>query len=179
MILVRALDAGSWGNRLRVAMETQTDALLITTVRQVVGATSLRLHSAVGVEAGSELIVTDATNTDTPIKVQSIDRQNDYLITLEASTPLPGLVTAGDQVRSREYRFVVELLRQPDPGNPSRNNQVIDREVFANLSLDFRHSRYFQRVMGCTWDMANPTVTVDDTVPVGAPAAPVRQTLRG
>jgi phage tail sheath protein FI len=46
---------------------------------------------------------------------------------------------------------------------------VIDREVFANLSLDFRHSRYFQRVMGCTWDMTNATVTVDDTVPVGRP----------
>ena len=169
MILVRALDAGSWGNRLRVAMETQTDALLMTTVRQVVGATSLRLQSAVGVEGGSELIVSDATNTDTPVKVQSIDRQNDYLITLEASTSLPGLVTTGDKVRSREYRFVVELLRQQDPGNPSRNNQVVDREVFVNLSLDFRHSRYFQSVIGCTWDMANPTVTVDDTVPVGRP----------
>lgn len=113
--------------------------------------------------------MSDATNTDTPVKVQSIDRQNDYLITLEASTSLPGLVTTGDKVRSREYRFVVELLRQQDPGNPSRNNQVVDREVFVNLSLDFRHSRYFQSVIGCTWDMANPTVTVDDTVPVGRP----------
>lgn len=162
MMLVRALDTGVWGNRLRVAMETQADALLNTRVRQLVGATSLRLQSAAGVETGTELVVTDAGLVDTRVKVLSIDRQNDYLVTLEATTPLPGTLAVNDRVRSREYRFVVELLRQPDAANPSRNSQAIDREVFANLSLDPRHSRYFQSVVGATWVMNNPAVTLDD-----------------
>jgi len=162
MFLIRALDAGVWGGRLRCAMEIQPDVLLTTRVRQIVGATSLRLNSATGVETGTELIVTDATNTNSSVKVLNIDRQNDYLITLEATTPLPGALAPGDRVRSREYRFVVELLRQADPATPSRNNQAIDREVFTNLSLDPRHSRYFQSVIGATWAMNNPAITIDD-----------------
>jgi hypothetical protein len=163
--LVRALDAGIWGNRLRVAMEPQPEPLLTTRIRQIVSATSLRLASAAGVEAGTELLVTDATATETPVKVQAIDRQNDYLIVLEASTPLPGAAALNDRVRSREHRFVIELLRQPDPANPVRNEQAIDREVFMNLSLDPRHGRYFARIIGSTWDMTNPAVTDDDLVP--------------
>jgi phage tail sheath protein FI len=57
----------------------------------------------------------------------------------------------------------VELRRQADPAQPSRNNQAIDREVFTNLSLDPRHSRYFQEVIGATWDLTDPTVTADDS----------------
>ncbi|MCK0509727.1 phage tail sheath C-terminal domain-containing protein [Aromatoleum buckelii] len=166
MILVRALDAGAWGNRLRVAMEAMNppqDAPLLTTrVRQVLPGNRLRLNSAAGVETGSELLVTDSTNTTTPLKVLSIDRQNDFLITLEASTPLPGIVVAGDAVRSREYRLVVELLRQPDAAYPARDTTAIDREVFAGLSLDPRHSRYFQRVVGTTWNMTTTATTFDD-----------------
>jgi len=129
MALVRALDAGVWGNRLRAAMETHAEPLLTTTVRQPVSATSLRLRSVAGVEAGSELVITDAANVETTVKVASIDLQNDALITLEATTPVVGLAP-NDRVHSREYRFVVELLRQPDPANPARNNLAIDREGF-------------------------------------------------
>jgi uncharacterized protein len=167
--VVRALDAGIWGNRLRVAMEPQeppqAEPLLRTRVRTVVSNTSLRLRSAAGVESGTELIVTDATNTETRVKVQAVDRQNDYLLVLEPTTPLPGAVAPGDAVRSREHRVMLELLRQPDPANPARNEQAIDREVFANLSLDPRHSRYFMRVIGATWNMANPATTDDDLAP--------------
>jgi phage tail sheath protein FI len=162
MIEVRALDAGAWGNRLQVGVEVAEQPLLNTTIRQIVSGTSLRLNSAAGVEAGTELVVTDGGGVETAHKVQGIDRQNNYLITLEAATALP--VTAGinNPVRSREYRFVVELLRQPDPANPSRNNTAIDREVFAALSLDPRHSRYFERIIGSTWDTTNPALTQDD-----------------
>ena len=162
MALVRALDAGVWGDRLRAAMEVQADALLNTRVRTLVSATSFRLQSAAGIETGTELVVTDSGLVETRVKVLSIDLTNDYLITLEASTPLPGTLAINDPVRSREYRFVVELLRQPDPAYPLRNNQAIDREVFANLSLDPRHSRYFQSVIGATWIMNNPAITLDD-----------------
>jgi uncharacterized protein len=40
------------------------------------------------------------------------------------------------------------LYRQPDPAVPSRNEQIIQSEIFRNLSMDHRHSRYFQRVVG-------------------------------
>ncbi|MEJ2454145.1 MAG: phage tail sheath subtilisin-like domain-containing protein [Candidatus Thiodiazotropha sp.] len=40
------------------------------------------------------------------------------------------------------------LLRQPDPALPSRNDTVIASEVFRHLSLDHRHSRYVERVVG-------------------------------
>ncbi len=162
MIEVRALDAGIWGNRLQVGAEVMPQPLLTTTIRQIVSGTSLRLNSAAGVEAGTELVVTDAGGIETAHKVQAIDRQNNYLITLEATTALPGTAAVNNAVRSREYRFVVELLRQPDPANPSRNNTAIDREVFAALSLDPRHSRYFERIIGATWDTTNPALTMDD-----------------
>jgi phage tail sheath protein FI len=171
MALVRALDAGAWGNRLRVAMEAHAEPLLATTIRLPVSATSLKLMSTAGVEPGTELVVTDALNTETTVKVAGIDYQNDALVTLEASTPVVGLAP-GDRVRSREYRFVVELMRQPDPANPSRNNVAIDRESFSRLSLDPRHSRYFQSVIGATWDMLTPGTTDDDAPP------PLRRALR-
>jgi hypothetical protein len=158
----RAIDAGAWGNRLQVGVEVQAQAMLNTSVRQKVSSTSMRLNSASGVESGTELVVTDGLGVETALKVQSIDRQNDYLITLEVTTPLPAAVVAPHAVRSREYRFVVELLRQPDPANPSRNNTAIDREVFQALSLDPRHSRYFEQVIGSTWDMVNPATVSDD-----------------
>jgi phage tail sheath protein FI len=159
---VRALDAGIWGNRLQVGMERQDPPLLTTRVRQVLPGGRLRLDSAAGVEVGTELLVTDGTGTVSPLKVLDIDRQNDSLITLEAVTPLPGAVVPTNPVTSREYRFVVELLRQPDASNPARNTIAIDREVFAGLSLDRRHSRYFERVIGTTWNMTTPTTTMDD-----------------
>jgi hypothetical protein len=163
MIEVRALDAGTWGNRLQVGAEVQEQPLLTTAVRLKISNTSLRLNSAAGVESGTELVITDAANVETSVKVHDIDRQNDYLITLESTTPLPAATGVGSVVRSREYRFVLELLRQPDPANPLRNNMAIDREVFMGISLDPRHSRYFERVIGTTWNMTNPTVTLDDS----------------
>lgn len=162
MLLVRALDAGAWGNRLRVGMEPVEAPLLSTTVRQVLPGGRLRLASAAGVEAGSELQF-NTLPAPNRVKVARLDVNNDFLIELDAATPLPGLAVAGTPVRSQEYRFVVELLRQPDPANPARNSTPIDREVFAGLSLDTRHSRYFQRVIGTTWNLASATTTADDS----------------
>ena len=39
-------------------------------------------------------------------------------------------------------------MHQPDPSLPSRSEQVVDSEVFRNLSMDSRHSRYFQTIIG-------------------------------
>lgn len=163
MIRVVALDAGAWGNRLRVAMEPHPEPLLHTALRTQISHTQLRLNSAAGIEVGTELLLTDVlTGATTEHKVAQIERQNDFLITVEASSPLP-VLGSNVTVRSREYRFMVELLRQEDPATPSRNNQAIDREVFPNLSLDPRHSRYFERIIGTTWDLFNPSITLDDS----------------
>ena len=51
-------------------------------------------------------------------------------------------------MRSREFRLTVNLLHQPDPARPSRNEPIIDSEMFRYLSMDPRHSRYAQRVIG-------------------------------
>jgi phage tail sheath protein FI len=163
MLTVEALDAGQWGNRLRVGAEAQEPPLLSTTVRQIVSATAFRLTASNGVESGTELRITDATSTVTNLKVKSIDRQNDFLITLEATTPLPAAAAVNDPVRSQEYKFQVALLRQPDPANPIRNETPIDRESFQYLSLDHRHSRYFEKIIGATWQHLLVGVTADDT----------------
>ena len=49
--------------------------------------------------------------------------------------------------------MTVDLLRRPDPAEPSRNEEVIGTEGFRNLSLDPRHSRYAPRIIG---DVAAP-----------------------
>lgn len=157
-----ALDAGQWGNRLQVAMERQDPPLLSTLVRQTLPGGRLRLNSAAGVEIGTELVLVDGGGTATSVKVANIDRQNDFLITLEATTPLPGGIVAGNAVTTREYRLQLELLRQADPSNPARDTAAIDREAFPALSLDRRHSRYFETVIGCTWALTTPTTIADD-----------------
>jgi phage tail sheath protein FI len=162
MITVEALDAGQWGNRLRVGVEVQDPPLLMTMIRQRVDATHIRLTASNGVEPGTELRVTDVTSAETLLKVRSIDRQDDYLITLESSTPLPAASAVNDPVRSHEYKLNVMLLRQPDPANPARNETPIDRESFQYLTLDHRHSRYFERIIGATWQHQIIGVTDDD-----------------
>ena len=163
MITVEALDAGQWGNRLRVGVEVQDPPLLTTMIRQIVDATHIHLTASNGIEPGTELRLTDATSTETPLKVRSIDRQDDYLITLESSTPLPAAAVVKDSVHSHEYKFNVLLLRQPDPATPTRNETPIDRESFQYLTLDHRHSRYFERIIGATWQHQIIGVTDDDT----------------
>lgn len=158
---VRAIDAGQWGDRLQTAMERQESPLLRTRVRQTLPGGRLRLESSSGIETGTELIVDNGAIT-APVKVRSIDRQNDDLIELEAVPVPPGWIAAPMDVSTREYRFVVELLRQRDPANPARNSIVIDRETFPNLSLDRRHSRYFERVIGCTWNTTSSATVLDD-----------------
>jgi len=134
-----------------------------------VNATSFRLSSIAGVEVGTELVVTTGAG-DTSVKVVGVTPDNG-LVTLDTTTPVVG-VGVNDVVRTREYRFVVELGHQADPTNPARSASAIDREVFSRLSLDPRHSRYFQTVVGTTWAMGTPGTTDDD-----APA-PLTRPLR-
>jgi phage tail sheath protein FI len=162
LIDVDAIDVGEWGNRLRISIEDENPGVISrTTLSNVIDPTHIRLASAAGVESGTVLelldpLADDAVSGD-PLKVELVDRQANFTITLRA----PGLSAAQQAaqvaaqgagtrlgVRSREFRIAVYLLHQPDPARPSRNDLVIDSEVFRQLSMDPRHSRYAPTVIG-------------------------------
>ncbi|MDB5812223.1 MAG: phage tail sheath protein [Betaproteobacteria bacterium] len=148
---VDALDAGAWGNRLRVAVHDSDPPLVRTMIRTILDSTHLRLVSANGIEAGTVLERTDAAGIVVgTFKVIGLERQSDFLITLDAATPLGG-AAVGDAINSREFQLDVFLLRQPDPAVPSRSDMVLASESFPNLSMDSRHSRYIHKVIGTTW----------------------------
>lgn len=154
---VFALDPGVWGNRLRVAAARESTPLVRSRIRAdatgIQDPTHIRLDSAAGVEIGTVLSLTDAQGQaiSTPFKVIAIDRQNGYLLTLDAATLLPAAAALGSLIVSIEFSLSAYLLRQPDPAQPSRDSQVFDVETFRHLSLDDRHSRYVQRVIGTTF----------------------------
>jgi uncharacterized protein len=158
LLTVQALDVGAWGNRLRVSVEDELPGLVArTTLTQSGPATRIRLASSAGVEAGSVLELLDpATEAPVgdPLKVIAVDRStNDVTLDPGLSGPQqaaigalpPGMLMG---VRSREFRLTVYLLRQPDPAMPSRNDTLLDTEVFRYLSMDSRHSRYVQTIIG-------------------------------
>ena len=148
---VEALDAGSWGNRLRVSVSDDAPGLVARTVlANVITPTTIRLGSRSGVQPGTVLEFSDPATGQVlgdPVKVRAVDRTTGNIL-LAPATPLTALQVAGSAVRSREFTLEVTLLRQPDPATPSRDNQVIDRETFRNLSLDPRHSNYIEKVIG-------------------------------
>src|SRR3989442_2382137 len=176
---VVALDAGQWGNRLRISIEDETPGLVASTpLRQMVGLpTQIRLGSIAGIEPGTVLELVDPTTNLPPdnelLKVTSVNRT-----TSEVTLAAPGL--SGPQqtainglpagtfmgVRSREFRLTVRLLRQPDPAVPTRSESVLDIEGFRNLSMDHRHSRYIHKVIGTTWSNVVGTANDDDGRPL-------------
>ena len=83
-----------------------------------------------------------------PIKVSSVNRTANFTLTLAGAGLGPLQQVPGLGVRSREFRITVRLLRQPDPRTPSRDEEVIDSEIFRYLSLDSRHSNYIEKIIG-------------------------------
>lgn len=155
LIQVRAFDQGAWGNRLRVSVQDENPGLVSqTTLRTVVTPDQIRLASGAGVEAGTVLELIDPATEepiDPPVKVIAVDRANNFTLRLAvALTPgqLAAQAIANLRVRSREFSLTARLLHQADPARPQRNEIVIEEEVFRNLSMDPRHSRYFQTIIG-------------------------------
>lgn len=148
---VEALDAGGWGNRLRISVEDEPAGLVSKTqLAQIIDPSTIRLQSATGVQPGTVLELFDqATNgaIGPPIKVNSIDRATNFTLGL-ATNLTPAQQVVGLGVRSREFSLTVRLLRQPDPALPIRNEQVVDTEAFRFLSMDPRHSNYIERIIG-------------------------------
>jgi phage tail sheath protein FI len=152
---VEALDVGAWGNRLLISVEDEESGLVTRCEAiQAIGSTGLRLSSLAGIEKGTVLEMhrddRDRTAIGPPLKVTEVDR-NAGSVTLAAALNPAQLAAIGPgrvPVRSREFRLTVRLRRQDDPAVPSRNEQIIDAEVFRYLSMDERHSRYARTVIG-------------------------------
>lgn len=161
LIEVDALDAGSWGDRLRISVEDEAPGLVSRTqLATVVNPTHIRLASVSGVERGTVLELLDPDSgapIAPPLKVIDIDRTTNYTLTLDGTGLTAGqvaaqanAVAAGKRLaaRSREFQLTVLLMHAPDPALPTRSELVLDTEVFQNLSMDSRHSRYFQSIIG-------------------------------
>jgi hypothetical protein len=148
---VQAIDAGRWGNRLRISVEDEATGLVgRTTIATALDTKTIRLASAAGVQAGTVLEFVDPVTggpVGDPVKVNDIDRAANFTIRLASDLNIqqraPGVI-----VRSREFSLTVRLLRQPDPANPARNDQVIGVETFRYLSMDPRHTNYIEQVIG-------------------------------
>ena len=154
-IEVEALDVGSWGNRLRISVEDEATGLASRAVAiGAIGTSRLKLSSLAGVEAGTILELRSATGAliGPAMKVNSIDRASGSALlgaTLDAAQ-LAAVSAPGARValRSREFRLSVLLMRRADPAVPSRSETVEASESFRNLSMDPRHSRFFENVIG-------------------------------
>ena len=157
---IQALDLGGWGNRLRISVVDEVPGLVSnTTISTIIDPSHIRLASAAGVEAGTILELLDPptdTLIDPPLKVTSVNRASNFTITLDS--PLTASQMAAEtaavasgthlNVGSREFRLTVYLLHQTDAALPSRGDIVIDSEVFRWLSMDPRHSRYIETIIG-------------------------------
>jgi hypothetical protein len=152
LLNLQALDTGDWGNRLRVSVQDEPAGTVPrTTVTSVIDAAHIRLASAAGVEAGTILEVfnpADGAVVGDLLKVTDVNRAANFAITLDGAGISIAQSAPGLAVRSREFRLTVYLFRQPDPAIPSRNETVLDTEVFRYLSMDPRHSRYAQDIIG-------------------------------
>jgi phage tail sheath protein FI len=145
---VEALDAGIWGNRIRLSIQDVKGLANAKTIQTT--ASTIHVDSPAGIEAGTVLEFFDA-NTGValapPLKVANINRAANNAITIQGGLPGP-LRQNGLGVRSLEFNLIVTLLRQPDPTTPTRDDQMIDGEEYKNLSLDPRHSRYIGTAIG-------------------------------
>jgi phage tail sheath protein FI len=156
LLNVQALDPGAWGNRLRISVEDEADGLARTSLSSFGPPTHIQLGSTAGVEAGTILELRDGgAAVGALLKVVSVNRATGDVILatgldVAQQNAHAAAVGAGRrlEVRSREFRITVRLLRQPDVLVPSRNETVLDTELFRNLSMDVRHSRYAPAVLG-------------------------------
>jgi hypothetical protein len=155
---VQALDFGSWGNRLQVSVQEEETGLVSTSLAQRISSSQIKLSSNAGVERGTILELIDPTSkavVGSSLKVQNLNRSTGEItlagagLTAAQEAAIAGLPPSSAMgVRSREFSLTVQLLRQPDPSTPSRNETILDSETFRYLSMDPRHSRYIQTVIG-------------------------------
>jgi phage tail sheath protein FI len=142
---LQAIDRGAWGNDLRVtalAEDRPTVSTVVTTGANI-GDPSIVLRTGVGVEAGTLLEFMNGANVTFRQKVESVSGGT-------VSFGAGGLeqnVVVDTVVQSAEFGLDVAYLRT----NPRTQQVEVDTSIsesFRNLTLDPRHSRYIQRVIG-------------------------------
>lgn len=152
---VEALDAGSWGDRLRISVEDEASGLVTEAFGTgTIGVDRMVVSSLAGMEPGTilELSGNNGQAIGPLLKVRQVNRA-DRSVSLDANLdPVQigalGAPNARVRLRSREFRITVTLLQAPVPALPSRAEAVEDTELFRNLSMDPRHSRYVETVIG-------------------------------
>ncbi|TFV49637.1 phage tail sheath family protein [Bradyrhizobium niftali] len=152
---VEALDAGSWGDRLRISTQDENSGLVSQAFGTgMIGPSRIVVSSLAGMEAGTLLGLYDATGqVIEPLLKVTQTNPADSSITLDSPLLAPQIAALGApgarlRLRSREFRLMVTLLQQPSPAQPWRSDAVEDTEVFRQLSMDPRHSRYVEKVVG-------------------------------
>jgi phage tail sheath protein FI len=145
---VQAIDRGSWGNCLRVRC-ADDDPILDTAPAEnkAVGSPNLQLQSASGIEPGTILEFYTGTGATLASQlVQKVSGRNGNTVHFDP----PGLgaaVNTGMRVRTREFKVTAECLHF----NPRTLQTVVAAgmsETIRQLSMDPRHSRYFQKAIG-------------------------------
>ncbi|CAO3444003.1 phage tail sheath C-terminal domain-containing protein [Azospirillum largimobile] len=155
LIDVEALDVGGWGDRLRITVEEEANGLVARgSAIGAIGTDRLRLSSLAGVEPGTvlEMRTPEGARIGGLLKVDAVDRAAG---TANLAGPMDaaqlaavGAPGARVAVRSLEFRLGVLLMRRPDPAVPVREETVEAGESFRHLSMDPRHSRYVETVIG-------------------------------
>lgn len=165
----RALDVGAWGNRLTVSAENEPIGLVNTRALVLTPPLQFTVGSLTGIEAGSLLELRNPANGATIlVKVRRVDMAAGAVILDPAGLNPAALAALGPivdplEVRSREFRLTISLRNRPDPATPSRSNLILASETFRNLSMDHRHSRYFQALIGSV----NGAPRLEDNRPEG------------
>jgi hypothetical protein len=160
LLTVQALDAGDWGNRLRVLIEREPSPLLRETQPiNPAAATSptLTLRTTVGVEPGS--VLEFFTRTPAGLETVAFRQKVASVVGNVVGFGAGGLVQAVPAtmlVRTVEFQMTVELVKL----NPVTQQEegIVTNERFRQLSLDFRHPRYVVRVIGSIYldDVTTP-----------------------
>ncbi len=169
LFAIEALDVGAWGNRITVSSENEARGLADTHVAVLTPPLQFTVDSLTGIESGSLIELRNPDNGNTVLlKVRAVNSAAGT-VTLDPPGLIPavlgtlGAIVNPLEVRSREFRLTINLRRRPDPAVPSRNALILASETFASLSMDHRHSRYFQRVLGAT----NGPLRLEDNRPEG------------
>ena len=142
---------------------------------------SLQLSSITGAEAGTILEMLDAAgNAARPAAAESAPRRPSEPpaaagragpASRRTSRPMrtrcwPANTSA---VRSREFSLITMLRQRPDPAVPTRDDNLIDQEVFRHLSMDPRHSRYVMRIVGAPGRRRPRRRSRHSAAPLGSP----------
>jgi len=145
VLTVRALDVGTWGNRLRIRTEARGQRLVRTSVRSVAGG-KYQLSSLNGIEVGTWLQAVEESGSGQSFRVT--------VVTKTAVQLEPDPAWAPDvKLQSVEFNLSVQLLSDSVDGGKS---SILASEVFSGLSLDRDHSRYAPKIVGAVKSSDGP-----------------------